>query len=65
MPTLEAEYIALSQGPREYVSAQIILLYLSKQMNLELNGVTTMSKALEDNIGLQNLANSKDLLMTS
>jgi len=34
-------------------------------MNLELKGASTVSKAWEDNVGTQNLANSKGPLMTS
>ena len=65
LSTLEAEYIALSQGMRELVSARSMVLELAVKMNLDLKGVSTVSKAWEDNVGTQNLANSKGPLMTS
>ena len=65
LSTLEAEYIALSQGMRELVSARSMVLELAMKMNLDLKGVSTVSKAWEDNVGTQNLANSKGPLMTS
>lgn len=65
LSTLEAEYIALSQGMRELVSARSLTLELSLKMNLDFSGTSTVSKAWEDNIGTQNLANSKGPLMTA
>ena len=65
LSTLEAEYIALSQGMRELVSARRLVLELGERMNMELKTVSTVSKAWEDNVGTQNLANSKGPLMTS
>ena len=65
LSTLEAEYIVLSQGMRELVPARSLVLKLSTRMNLDLKGVTTVYKGCEDNIGTQNLAKIKDLLMTA
>ena len=64
MSTLEAEYIALSQGMRELVSARRLVLELGERMNMDLKSVPQVSKAWEDNVGTQNLANSKGLLMS-
>ena len=41
------------------------MLEIRKRTSLDLNGVGTVSKALEDNIGIQNLVNSKGPLMSS
>ena len=65
MSTLEAEYIALSQGMRKLVFTRSLVIELSKRMNLDLEGVATVSKAWEETIDTQNLANSKGPLMTS
>ena len=65
LSTLEAEYIALSQGMRELVSARSLVLELGERMNMNLKSVSQVSKAWEDNVGTQNLANSKGPLMTS
>ena len=65
LSTLEAEYIALSQGMRELVSARRLVLELGERMNMDLKTVSKVSKAWEDNVGTQNLANSKGPLMTS
>ena len=65
LSTLEAEYIALSQGMREVVSARSMVLELGIKINLDLKGSSTVSKAWEDNVGTQNLANSKGPLMTT
>ena len=65
LSTLEAEYIALSQGMRELVSARRLVLELGERMNMDLKSVSQVSKAWEDNVGTQNLANSKGPLMTS
>ena len=43
---------------REIVAARNLMLELKDQTNLDLNGVGIVSKAWEDNIGTQNLANS-------
>ena len=65
MSTLEAEYIALSQGMRDLVSARRLIAELGKRMNYKLAKVSHVSKVWEDNTGTQNLANSKGPLMTS
>ena len=65
LSTLEAEYIALSQGMRELVSARRLVLELGERMNMNLKSVSQVSKAWEDNVGTQNLANSKGPRMTS
>ena len=65
LSTLEAEYIALSQSMRELVSARRLVLELGERMNMDLKSVSQVSKAWEDNVGTQNLANSKGPLMTS
>ena len=59
MSTLEAEYIAFSQGMRKLVSARRLVLELGECMNMTPKIVSQVSKALEDNVGTQNLANSK------
>ena len=41
------------------------MLELSERTSLDLNGAGLDSKAWEDNIGAQNLGNSKDPLMSS
>ena len=64
LSTLEAEYIALSQGMRELVSAKRLVLELEERMNYDLKSVSNVSKVWEDNVGAQNLANSKGPLMT-
>ena len=65
LSTLEAEYIALSQGMRELVSARRLVIELGDRMDFDLKNVSQVSKAWEDNVGTQNLANSKGPLMTS
>ena len=65
LSTLEAEYIALSQGMRELVSARRLVLELGESMDMDLKSVSQVSKVWEDNVGTQNLANSKGPLMTS
>ena len=65
LSTLEAEYIALSQGMRELVSARRLVLELCERMNMDLKSVSQVSKAWEDNVGTQNSANSKGPLMTA
>mgnify|MGYP004188465917 CR=1 FL=1 len=50
LSTLEAEYIALSQGMRELFSAKRLMLEHNKRMNLKLEGASMISKPLEDNI---------------
>ena len=62
---LDTEYIALSQGMRELVSSRGLILELSERMNLDLKGASVISKAWEDNIGAQNLANTKGHLMNA
>ena len=65
LSTLEVEYIVLSHSMRELVVARALLLELNQKLNLDLDGVSQVSKAWEDNIGTQHLANSKGNLMTS
>ena len=65
LSTLEAEYIALSQGMRELVSARRLVLELGERMNMNLKSVSQVPKTWEDNVGTQNLANSKGPLMTA
>ena len=50
---------------RELVSARNLVLELKQRTGLDLKGVGLVSKAWEDNIGTQNLANSKGPLMSS
>ena len=65
LSTLEAEYIALSHGMRDLVSARRLMVELGERMNYKLVKVSYVSKVWEDNTGTQNLANSKGPLMTS
>ena len=62
---MEVEYIALSQGMRDLVSARRLMAELCEKMNYQLMNVSHVSKVWEDNVGTQNLANSKGPLMTS
>ena len=50
---------------RELVSTRNLILELSERMNLDLKGAFVISKSWEENIGTQNLANSKGYLMTT
>jgi hypothetical protein len=50
---------------RELLSAKSLVLELGERMNMELKIMPKVSKAWEDNVGTQNLANSKGPLMTS
>lgn len=65
LSTLEAEYIALSQGMRDLVSAWRLMAELGEKMNYKMERISHVSKVWEDNTGTQNLANSKGPLMTS
>ena len=65
LSTLEAEYIALSQGMRDLVSARRLMAELGKRMDYKLDKHSHVSKVWEDNTGTQNLANSKGPLMTA
>ena len=65
LSTLEAGYIALSQGMRDLVSTRRLLAELGEHMSYKLENVSHVSKVWEDNTGIQNLANSKGPLMTS
>jgi hypothetical protein len=65
LSTLEAEYIALSQGMRDLVSARRLMAELGERMNYKMDDISHISKVWEDNTGAQNLANSKGPLMTS
>ena len=65
LSTLEAEYIALSQGMRELVFTRRLVIELSAQMHFDLKGVSNVATAWEDNIGAQNLATGKGPLMSS
>ena len=59
LSTLEAEYITLSQGMREMVSARRLLFELASWMDYDLQDISHVSKAWEDNTGTENLVNSK------
>ena len=48
---LEAEYITLSQGMKDLVSARILMAELGEQMNYKLAQVSHVSKVWEDNTG--------------
>ena len=61
LSTLEAEYIALSQGMRDIVAGISLLL----RMKWNLNNISSELKAWEDNTVAQHLANIKDSLKTS
>ena len=61
---LEAEYISLSQGIRELVSARRLLFELENRMDYDLQEISHVSKVWEDNIGTENIANSKGTLIT-
>ena len=65
LSTLEAEYIALSQGMVELVFTRRLVVQLSEHMNFNLYGVSNVSTAWEDNIGAQHLVNGKGLIMSS
>ena len=62
---LESDYIALSQGMRGLVLAQRLVKELCARMNLNMDNMSRVSKAWEDNTGTQNLANCKGPLMTA
>ena len=64
LSTLEAECIALSQGMKELVAVKELLGELYKRMGLDLKSESKVSYVWEDNIGTQNLVNSKGPLMT-
>jgi len=49
LSTLEAEYIALSQGMRDLVSARRLMTELGKRMNYKLDNISHVSKVWEDN----------------
>ena len=51
LSTFEAEYIALSQGMRELVSAQRLSLELRERMNMYLKSVSQVFKAWETKFG--------------
>ena len=63
MFTLEAEYITLSQGMRELVSARFLLLEICNRIEYDLSDVSQVCKVREDKYGTENLANSKVSLM--
>ena len=65
LSTLEAEYIALSQGMKKLVASRNLVLELRERLSLDLNDIVLVSKAWEDNIGTQNLSNSKGPLVSS
>ena len=53
---------------RELVSVKMLVLELNETMNYDLKGVSSVSsvsKGREDDVGTQNLAHSKEQLMTS
>ena len=62
LSTLETEYIALSQGMRDLVSARRLVTELSDHMNLKLAKDSHVSKVWEDNTGIQNLKIAKSHL---
>ena len=49
---------------RELVSARRLFLELGEHMNMDLKSVSRVSKSWEDNVGTQNLDNSKGPLMS-
>ena len=59
LSTLEVEYIALSQGMRELVAGRILLQELTTRIKFDMSNISMVCKVWEDNIGTQNLANSK------
>ena len=65
LSTLEAEYIALSQGMRDFVSVRRLITKLGEKMDYKLDKVSHVSNVWEDNTGTQNLANSKGPIMKS
>ena len=64
LSTLEAEYVALSQGMRELVATRRLVLELCSRIHFNINDASTVSCAWEDNMGTQNLANSKGSIMS-
>ena len=65
LSTLEAEYIVLSQGMRDLISARRMMAELGERMNYKIDKAFHISKVWKDNTSTQNLANSKGSLMTS
>ena len=65
LSALKSEYIALSQGMRDLVSVFQLVKELCTKIHFNMNNVSRVSKAWEDNTGTQNLANSKGPLMTA
>ena len=63
--TLDAEYIALSQGMRDLVSTRRLMAELDEQINYKTDKVFLVSKVWEDNTKIQNLANRKGPFMAS
>ena len=51
LSTLEAEYIALSQGMRDLVSARRLMAELGERMNYKMDNISHISKVWEDNTG--------------
>ena len=64
LSTLEAEYIALSQGMWELVSSHCLLLEIFNRTEYDLYNMSQVCKIWEDNYGNENIANSKGSLMT-
>ena len=65
LSALEVEYITLSQGMIELVTARILMLELRERINTKLKGILHESKVWEDSTGAQNLGNNKGPLMKS
>ena len=59
LSTLKAGYIAMPQGMIDLVFSRNWVQELGKQMKYDLNSASQVSKAWEDNIEAQNLANGK------
>ena len=61
LSALKAEYIALSHGMRDLVSAKRLLAELGEQMNYKVMNTSHISKIWEDNTKLKILLIVKDL----
>ena len=62
LSTLEAEYIALSQGMKDLISARRLMAELGERMNYKMDKVSHVSKVWEDNTGTQNVQTGRGLL---
>ena len=63
LPTLEAEYIALSQGMMELVATRRLVLEMCYKIHFSIKSASTVSCTWDDNVGTQNLASSKGTLI--